>query len=339
MAFVYNQAMPKELTISVGIPAFNQGEYLEATILSLLEQRRPPDEIVISDHYSTDQTPDVIAKYAKHVRGVKPPPGVGVSGQWNYTFSCLNGDWVTLLSSDDLARPNYCEVLLRGAARRDDAVLVRAGWENADLNGNATSKEYLLSVKPVSLPPDNLLEQRNGPKASFAAFAVRRETLNKSGGYPVGMESFGDWPLFMQVAPYGSFIYEKELISLYRIFEGTDKFRLRLGMWIRDEQRMFYEVMPLAAERAGMTDTAWIAKASRENFSRYLATASERYKPEERAPVVELFSGWAVRVGGGELLATFAGGSEIKESRTITQRLKSVLRPTAQRLYASLHRG
>jgi len=155
----------------------------------------------------------------------------------------------------------------------------------------------------------------------------------------VGMESFGDWPLFMQLAPYGSFIYENELISLYRIFEGVDKFRLRLGMWIRDEQRMFYEVMPLAAERAGMTDTAWIAKASRENFNRYLATASERYKPEERAAVVELFSGWAERVGGGELLVTFAGGGEIKESRTVAQRVKSTLRPVAHRLYASLHRG
>jgi glycosyltransferase involved in cell wall biosynthesis len=42
--------MHKPLTFSVGIPAFNQGHYLEERILSLLDQKRPPDEIVVSDH-------------------------------------------------------------------------------------------------------------------------------------------------------------------------------------------------------------------------------------------------------------------------------------------------
>lgn len=67
--------MAKALTLSVGIPTFNQADFLEETILSLLNQKRPPDEIVISDHYSTDHTPDIIAKYASQVRGLKPPPG------------------------------------------------------------------------------------------------------------------------------------------------------------------------------------------------------------------------------------------------------------------------
>jgi cellulose synthase/poly-beta-1,6-N-acetylglucosamine synthase-like glycosyltransferase len=79
--------MTKPLTFSVGIPAYNQGEFLEETILSLLNQTRPPDEIVISDHYSTDNTPEIIEKFAGHVRGVKPPPGCNVSGQWNFTLS------------------------------------------------------------------------------------------------------------------------------------------------------------------------------------------------------------------------------------------------------------
>src|SRR6202020_733537 len=67
--------MASPRTFSVGIPPFNQADYLEETILSLLNQTRPPDEIVISDHYSTDDTPEIIEKYAGHVRGVKPPRG------------------------------------------------------------------------------------------------------------------------------------------------------------------------------------------------------------------------------------------------------------------------
>ncbi len=289
--------MSRPVSFSVGIPAFNQAEFLEETILSLLNQTRPPDEIVISDHYSTDNTAEIIEKYSKHVRGVKPPPGCGISGQWDFTLSSLNGDWITLLSSDDVARPKFCETLLRGASRREDAVLVYAAWEQIDGASQIISKQYILSVKPVTLPPANLIEQRYGPKANFAAFAVKRETLIASGGYPKGFESFGDWPMYMQLAPFGSFIYENEIISGYRIGHDGNKFRKRIGMWLRDEERMFYEVMPLAAERAKMADRSWIDKASHKNFLRYLTAASEEFKPDEREEIAPLFRAWAERVG------------------------------------------
>jgi len=332
--------MGKPLSFSVGIPTFNQGEYLEETIVSLLDQTRPPDEIFISDHFSTDNTPEIIAKYVElgKVRAGKPPVGSNVGGQWVYTLSCLSGDWVTLFSSDDLALPKFCEVLMRGAERRDDAVLVRAAWENIDPVGKVISTEYLLRSKAVVTPPDTLLEQKNGPKASFAAFAVKRETLEESGGYPVGMESFGDWPMFMQIAPYGSIIYESEIVSRYRI-HPTDKFRQRLGMWLRDEERMFYEVMPLAAQRAKMSDLAWIAEASRSNFMRYLAAASEQLTLEERIERSPLFESWAEKAGCQNELKRFAAGERIAAKGRLGAAIKRILRPYAQKLNASLHRG
>jgi glycosyltransferase involved in cell wall biosynthesis len=326
--------MGKQLTFSVGIPTFNQAEFLEETILSLLNQTRPPDEIVISDHFSTDHTPDIIAKYSREVRGVKPPVGSNVGQQWEFTLSCLTGDWVTLFSSDDIARPNFVEALLRGASRRDDAVLVRAGWENIDKDGNVLSKQYLLSVKQICLPPDNLLEQKSGPKASFAAFAVKRDVMQASGGYPLGMESYGDWPMFVQLAPFGSFIYENEIIAGYRVGHDGNKLRKRIGMWIRDEQRMFYEVIPQAAQRLQMTELAWIDEASRHNFLRYLSSASREFEPSERAEIAQLFQPWAARVGGQGPLQVFAEGGLVEQPVTPLQRVKRIVRPYAQRLNA-----
>jgi glycosyltransferase involved in cell wall biosynthesis len=330
--------MSRPLTFSVGIPTFNQAEFLEETILSLLNQTRPPDEIVISDHYSTDHTPDIIAKYASHVRGVIPPPGCGISGQWDFTLTSLSGDWVTLLSSDDVARPNFCETLIRGACRRDDAVLVRAGWENIDKAGAVLSREYLLSVKAVTMPPTTLTEQKHGPKCSFAAFAVKRDVLEASGGYPKGMESFGDWPMYMQIAPFGSFIYESEIISGYRMGHDGNKFRKRIGLWIRDEERMFYEVMPLAAERAKMADRSWIGEASRKNFLRYLASASREFTAEERAEIAPLFTSWAARVNAEALVNDFASGKIISDPKSITERGISYLRPFAKKIISRVRR-
>lgn len=328
--------MANGLRFSVGIPTKNQADFIRQTLDSLLAQTRLPDEIVVSDHQSTDETPAILAAYAAQhpglIRIVHPPAGCGVSEQWNFTLSSLTGDWLTLFSSDDIAHPNFCEVLLRGAARRDDAVLVRAAWENIDDQGAVLSREYMLSVKPITLPPATLLEQKNGPKASFAAFAVKRSVLESSGGYPRGMESFGDWPMFMQLAPLGSFIYEGEIISGYRIGHDGDKFRRRIRMWLRDELRMFQQVMPLAAERAGMQDRTWITEASRENLHRYLAAASKEFAPSEREALLPEFAAWAESVGEAELARRFASGESIRPKTSPRDVARRVLRPIAQRL-------
>jgi glycosyltransferase involved in cell wall biosynthesis len=324
----------------VGIPAFNQGEFLEETILSLLSQTRPPDEIVVSDHHSTDSTPDVIAKYAKHVRAVKPPAGTNLTYQYNFTLQSQTGDWITLLSSDDVARPNFCEVLARGAAASDDAALVRAAWENIDPQGKQVSVNYFLRAPRIEAPPSTVTSQAVGPRVSFAAFALKREAYLASGPIPPDFESLADWALFVQMAPFGSFVYENEIISGYRVGHDGDKFRRRLPMWLRDEQRMFNQVLPLAAERAKIADTSFIAEASKANFVRYL-TAAQKLSVEERAEVVPIFTPWAQATGpeAENLLRLFAEGRPLPRTlRSYFKQGKSLLRPLAQRLHAAFER-
>ena len=331
--------MSQAATFSVGIPTYNQAEFLEETILSLLNQTRPPDEIVISDHYSTDATPEIIAKYAEQVRAVKPPVGANLTGQYNFTLQSQTGDWISLLSSDDVARPNFCEVLLCGASRREDTALVRAGWENIDAEGKHVGTNYFLRMPQVETPPDTILSQRNGPKVSFAAFAIRREAYLRSGPIPAGFESLADWALVVQMGPFGSFIYENEIISGYRVGHDGDKFRKRLAMWIRDEERMTDEVFPLAAQRAGIEDTTWIAASSRENFLRYLTSAQNKLLPEERADVVPLFESWARKTGSEDLLRAFADGRPLPRSmRSVLNQGKNLVRPLAQKLQAAMQR-
>jgi glycosyltransferase involved in cell wall biosynthesis len=321
------------MTFSVGIPTFNQADFLEHTIESLLRQTRPPDEIVVSDHFSTDRTPEILCKYAGRVKEVKPPPGSNLTDQYNFTLESQTGDWITLLSSDDIARPRFCEVLARGAASRADAVLVRAGWENINEKGEPLGVNYLLSVPKVESPPRTLTSQRNGPKVSFAAFALKRDAYLKSGPILSSIESLADWALFMQMAPYGAFVYEHELISGYRVGHDGDKYRRRLGMWIRDEMRMFAEVIPLAAKRAAITDVRWIDEAARANFRRYLTAASGILLPTERHEVTPLFQKWSETVNAqDDLLERFIKGETIVTPTSLLKRAKALVRPAAQQL-------
>ncbi len=330
--------MTKPLTLSVGIPTFNQAEYLEETLESLLKQTRPFDEILVSDHYSTDNTQQVLKKYAGRVKSLQPPPGVNLAGQYHFTLASQTGDWITLCSSDDVVYPHFAEVLLRGAARRDDAVLVRSGWDFLDQQGKSIEKNYLLSVPKVQSFPANLTSQSYGPKVSGAAFALRRDAYAKSGPILETLESLVDWALFLQVAPFGPFVYEHDLISGYRVGHDGNKFRDRLGMWVRDQQRIFATVMPLAAERGGMQATQWIVEASRYNCLRYLSTASKEFLPAERAEVVQLFAPWAAATGTEKSLQAFAAGKRIDTPIPLGRRVRRMLKPYLHRLIGTMQR-
>jgi glycosyltransferase involved in cell wall biosynthesis len=335
------------LTLSVGIPTLNQADFLAQTLDSLLAQTRPPDEILVSDHHSTDHTQEVLSRYAGRIRVVQPPPGVNLTGQYNFTLSSLSGDWITLLSSDDIARPHFCETLLRGAASQSDAVLVRAGWENIDTQGNFVSRHYMLSVPRSEGPPNNLTSQKYGPKVNFAAFAIQREAFLQSGPILPAIESLADWVLFLQMAPYGSYVYEHALLSGYRVGHDGNKFVERLPQWTRDQQRVFSQVLPLAAERCGIKDLAWIGEACRYNFTRYLAKASQVFPAaaETREPVAALFQPWADSLNphpadpAQAALRAFADGKITQTSLPVTRRLKNKLRPVYQKFHALLRRS
>ena len=334
--------MTRALRFSVGIPTRNQAAYLPATLDSLLQQKRRPDEIVISDHDSLDQTPAILADYAKRfpalIRVVTPPTGANLTDQYNFTLASQTGDWITLLSSDDLALPNFCEVFARDAEQFPEAALLRAPWRNIDADGRVLGQEYLLSVAREQKAPQTLIDQRHGPKVNFAAFAIRRTAFEASGHILASMESLADWALFAQLAPFGSFVRAGEIVSSYRVGHDGNKFRSRFGMWVRDEQRMFREVLPLAAERLQCKDRGWIAEASRANFLRYLRAAAREFKLTERYALLAELRPWAVSVGETGQLSRFAAGEKLEQPLQLVGLPRRLLRPVAHRVAHTLAR-
>ncbi|RYE40071.1 MAG: glycosyltransferase, partial [Sphingobacteriales bacterium] len=92
--------------ISVITPSFNQGEYLEDTILSVIGQNYPNLEYIIIDGGSADNSVSIIKKYETHLSYWISEKDKGQSHAINKGFGLATGDILCWLNSDDLLLPS-----------------------------------------------------------------------------------------------------------------------------------------------------------------------------------------------------------------------------------------
>lgn len=94
------------LKISIIIPSYNQGKYIEETICSVLDQYDPNLELIIIDGASTDNSVEIIKKYQRSLAFWVAEPDKGQSDAINKGFAKATGDIITWLGSDDLLEPD-----------------------------------------------------------------------------------------------------------------------------------------------------------------------------------------------------------------------------------------
>ncbi len=91
--------------ISVITPSFNQGSFIEETILSVINQNYPNVEYIVIDGGSTDQTQTILDQYKDHFTYCVSEPDDGQSAAINKGFERATGEIFTWLNSDDRFSP------------------------------------------------------------------------------------------------------------------------------------------------------------------------------------------------------------------------------------------
>ena len=210
-------AYPK---ISIVTPSYNQAQFLERTILSVLNQNYPNLEYIIIDGGSTDGSVEIIKKYEKYLSYWVSEKDRGQSHALNKGFEKANGKIFAYLNSDDLYLPNVLKIISKYFNQNEwDIIYGHSYVIDASDNINNLSvalpfrlKEYFFGV--FSIPQ----------QSSF----WKPEVFYKTKGFNIENHTCMDGEFYVKAATLGfKFKPINYVLSCFRIHKDSITFRIK----------------------------------------------------------------------------------------------------------------
>jgi glycosyltransferase involved in cell wall biosynthesis len=178
-------------TISVVLPVRNGAKWLGEALASVVGQSRPPDEIIVVDGQSEDDSAAIAARFAG-VRVIRQPD-LGLAAGLNLGFAAVRGDYLTLISSDDLWRA--------GKLALQEDLLVRQPEVDV-VFGRVRFFVAAGDVPPPSIRP-GLLEGSH-PGHLLEVMMARREVMQRIGPFRPDLAVAMDVDWFARLAEAGA---------------------------------------------------------------------------------------------------------------------------------------
>ena len=211
------------MKFSVIIPVFNRAHSIRSSLHSVLDQTRPPDEVIVVDDGSTDDLTEALAPYISRIVLLKQP-NAGVAAARNLGVSRATGDWLTFQDSDDVWTRDHLASTERDLSSAAADVVVHLG------DVLYTGKDYaegLFDIKGLHYPSARA-ERLDDPLSlvisgmTLQGAAIRTDVFRRLGGFDTGMRMLSDTAFFCQIALEGAFLVTGDQMALIQRIEGDD---------------------------------------------------------------------------------------------------------------------
>lgn len=202
-------------SVSVVIPCFNQGHFLEEALASVRGQSRPAAEVIVVDDGSTDATAAVASRFPG-VHCVRQP-NRGLSSARNRGLAASTGDFVVFLDADDRLRPGALATGVEQLQANADCALVFGRCQRVDERGRP-----LPTVPPPPLSGDayRALLQRNYIWTPAAAM-FRRALCGPLLHFRSGVDAAADYEVYLRIARRLPIRGHEHVVVDYRVHGGS----------------------------------------------------------------------------------------------------------------------
>lgn len=201
-------ALPK---ISIVTPSFNQADFIEETIRSVLLQGYPNTEYVVIDGGSTDGTVDIIRKYAKWIDFWVTEPDNGQSHAINKGWRKSSGDILAWLNSDDVYHPGTLNQIATYLSDHSDVGMVYGNCDTIDQTGSTTGVCPAMEFDLKALVCNQWF-------ISQPATFFRKTAIERAGEIDESLHLVMDWEFFLRIALNDTIAYYPVNIAKFRIW-------------------------------------------------------------------------------------------------------------------------
>ncbi len=292
----------QRLRISIIVPTYNRSDLLTEALDSALRQTRVPDEIVVVDDGSTDDTAETLARYDAPVVAIRQP-NRGVSAARNLAMERATGDILLFLDSDDMLLPRCVERCVEVFETMPEVDAVYSDVVMIDAEGNRLG--IFSELEPGPRPSGDLLAELGCRcVTNMTSSAVRRSVL-QGVRFDESLPCAQDYEFWCQLASRCHFHYIDECLSAYR-YHGDQITTLRVG-------KMLEEAIIIQRRVMNMPE---FARVSRRDRARIYTTHGVKHALCGRTGVARHFFWQAVRTDltylpAGVLVGISLGGKHL----------------------------
>ena len=200
--------------VSIITPSYNQGEYLEETILSVLNQTYGNIEYIVIDGGSTDNSVDIIRKYEERITFWCSEKDKGQADAINKGLKRATGDMVCWINSDDVLYPNFVEKFVNHFVSHPDVDFLYG-----DVEQGADMQHAIIRRGEVIDYP-TMLRTLHVPMPQQATM-WRKEVMDKIGYLDPQWHVLLDREYFMRIAQYCVIEYLSGVVAFFRNHENA----------------------------------------------------------------------------------------------------------------------
>ncbi|MFT4049388.1 MAG: glycosyltransferase family 2 protein [Solirubrobacterales bacterium] len=248
-------------TVSVCIPTYNYARFLPRTIGSVLDQTYDDLEVIVVDDASTDDTDEVMERYADdpRVSYVKNDPNLGLFKNFNHCASLARGRYLKFLCADDWLDPRYLERTVPLLEADQRIGLVTNSHVLTDVDENPVTIEYAPFGGRDRIPSQDavdMLIRWHYPLGRPTNVVIRRELFDRVGGFDGDFAPTGDLQLWLRLLGEADLGAVREPLCFVRAHET------KTHAFANDPTAMVFTVWRDAAAReGGLVDERRLRKA------------------------------------------------------------------------------